>query len=83
VRRRINIETATETRSAVILDAVSGLRVGELLGLKWEDARFDRLELNVTRSVLRNLKCQLTFLILYRSDERSGSWKHRCTFVQV
>lgn len=28
-------------RTAVILDAVSGLRVGELLGLKWEDVRFD------------------------------------------
>ena len=27
-------------RTAVILDAVSGLRVGELLGLKWEDVRF-------------------------------------------
>jgi hypothetical protein len=38
-------------RTAVILDAVSGLRVGELLGLKWEDVRFDQLELNVTRSV--------------------------------
>jgi integrase len=35
-------------RTAVILDAVSGLRVGELLGLKWEDVRFDQLELNVT-----------------------------------
>jgi len=40
-------------RTAVILDAVSGLRVGELLGLKWEDARFDQHELNVARSVSR------------------------------
>jgi integrase len=42
-------------RTAVILDAVSGLRVGELLGLKWEDVRFDQLELNVTRSVSRQV----------------------------
>lgn len=42
-------------RTAVILDAVSGLRVGELLGLKWEDAKFDQLELNVTRSVSRQV----------------------------
>jgi hypothetical protein len=42
-------------RTAVILDAVSGLRVGELLRLKWEDVRFDQLELNVTRSVSRQV----------------------------
>ena len=42
-------------RTAVILDAVSGLRVGELLGLKWEDVRFDQLELNITRSVSRQV----------------------------
>ena len=29
-------------RTAVILDAVSGLRVGELLGLKWEDVNFEK-----------------------------------------
>ena len=42
-------------RTAVILDAVSGLRVGELLGLKWEDVNFEKLELNVTRSVSRQV----------------------------
>jgi integrase len=42
-------------RTAVILDAVSGLRVGELLELKWEDVRFDQLELNVARSVSRQV----------------------------
>lgn len=42
-------------RTAVILDAVSGLRVGELLGLKWEDVRFEQLELNITRSVSRQV----------------------------
>lgn len=42
-------------RTAVILDSVSGLRVGELLGLKWEDVNFEQLELNVTRSVSRQV----------------------------
>ena len=42
-------------RTAVILDAVRGLRVGELLGLKWEDVKFDQLELKVTRSVSRQV----------------------------
>ena len=40
-------------RTAVLLDAASGLRVGELLGLKWEDVNFELLEVNVTRSVVK------------------------------
>jgi integrase len=40
-------------RTAVLLDASSGLRVGELLGLKWEDVDFEALEVNVTRSVVK------------------------------
>jgi integrase len=40
-------------RTAVLLDPSSGLRVGELLGLKWEDVDFETLEVNVTRSVLK------------------------------
>ena len=39
-------------RTAVLLDAASGLRVGELLGLKWEDVDFEALEVNVTRAVV-------------------------------
>ena len=40
-------------RTAVLLDASSGLRVGELLGLKWEDVNFEALEVNLTRSVVK------------------------------
>jgi integrase len=40
-------------RTAVLLGASSGLRVGELLGLKWEDVDFEALEVNVTRSVVK------------------------------
>jgi integrase len=39
--------------TAVLLDAATGLRVGELLGLKWEDVDFEKLEINVTRSVVK------------------------------
>jgi integrase len=35
----------------VLLDAATGLRVGELLGLKWADVDFEKLEINVTMSV--------------------------------
>ncbi len=41
------------SRTAVLLDASSGLRVGELLGLKWEDVHFETLEVNITRSVVK------------------------------
>jgi integrase len=40
-------------RTAVLLGASSGLRVGELLGLKWEDVDFEALEVNITRSVVK------------------------------
>ncbi len=39
--------------TAVLLDASSGLRVGELLGLKWQDVDFEALEVNVIRSVVK------------------------------
>jgi integrase len=39
--------------TAVLLDASSGLRVGELLGLKWQDVDFESLEVNVNRSVVK------------------------------
>jgi len=40
-------------RTAVFLGVSSGLRVGELLGLKWEDVDFESFEVNVTRSVVK------------------------------
>jgi hypothetical protein len=37
----------------VLLGAATGLRVGELLGLKWADVDFEKLAINVARSVLK------------------------------
>lgn len=39
----------------VFLDAVTGLRRSELLALKWEDIDFDRLQINVRRSIYLNV----------------------------
>jgi integrase len=36
-------------RTLVLLDAATGLRVSELLALRWEDVDFKSLELRVTR----------------------------------
>lgn len=38
-------------RTLVLLDAATGLRVSELLALRWEDVDFKVLELRVTRSI--------------------------------
>jgi len=40
-------------RTAVLLDGASGLRVGELLGLKWEDVDFAHNAIYIRRSVSR------------------------------
>ena len=40
-------------RTAVFLDGSSGLRVGELLGLKWEDVDFDHNLIHIRRSVVK------------------------------
>jgi len=42
-------------RVMVFLDAATGLRRSELLALKWEDINFDNFEINVRRSIYRNV----------------------------
>lgn len=39
------------THTAVLVAALTGLRVSELLALKWEDIDFERFEIRVTRSI--------------------------------
>jgi len=41
----------TRERTLVLLAAATGLRVSELLGIRWADVDFDTLELRVTRSI--------------------------------
>jgi integrase len=38
-------------RTLVLLDAATGLRVSELLALRWSDVDFENLEISVTRSI--------------------------------
>jgi integrase len=40
------------TRTMVFLAAFTGLRVGELLGLKWKDIDFQKMEVHVIRSIV-------------------------------
>jgi integrase len=42
---------AVRDRTVALLDAATGLRVSELLALRWSDVDFENLELRVTRSI--------------------------------
>ena len=44
---------AEPARTAVLLGASTGLRVGELLGLKWKDIDFEQLVIHLTRDVVK------------------------------
>jgi integrase len=39
------------TRTAVLVDVMTGFRVGELLALKWQDVDFEKSEIHITRSI--------------------------------
>jgi integrase len=39
------------TRTAVLVDVMTGLRVVELLALKWRDIDFEKFQIHVTRSI--------------------------------
>ena len=43
---------ALRERTLVLLDVATGLRMGELFGLKWADVNFYTNEVNVTRSIV-------------------------------
>ena len=53
--RALLAELELRDRTLVLLDAGTGLRVGELLGLKWQDVDFENLQLHVHRSVVHQV----------------------------
>jgi integrase len=48
-------ELSLRERTLVALDGITGLRRGELIGLKWCDVDFEQLQINVTRSVVHQV----------------------------
>ncbi|MGA7523241.1 MAG: site-specific integrase [Acidobacteriaceae bacterium] len=45
------VKLAVRERTLVLLDAATGLRVSELLALRWDDVDFENLEIRVTESI--------------------------------
>jgi integrase len=48
-------QLALRERTLVVLDGVTGLRRSELLGLKWSDVDFERLEIHVVRAIVHQV----------------------------
>lgn len=76
-------------KTAVLLGASTGLRVGEILGLKWEDVDFETLELRVTRDVVKQRieRCKTEASrkpvpIGAEVAEILWAWRQRCAYNQ-
>src|SRR5713226_5039026 len=48
-------ELSLRERTLMALDGITGLRRGELIGLKWSDIDFENLQINVIRSVVHQV----------------------------
>jgi len=80
---------ADPAKTAVLLGALTGLRVGELLGLKWSDIDFEKLEINVVRDVVKQRieRCKTeaskkAIPIDAELAETLWSWRLRCPYNQ-
>jgi integrase len=76
-------------KTAVLLGASTGLRVGEILGLKWVDVDFETLELRVTRDVVKQRieRCKTEasrkpVQIGAAVAEILWAWRTRCAYNQ-
>jgi integrase len=69
---------------AVLLGALTGLRVGELLGLKWSDIDFKQLEISVVRDVVKQrierCKTEASKKPVPIDAEVLWSWRLRCAY---
>jgi integrase len=77
-------------KTAVLLGALTGLRVGELLGLQWADIDFERLEITVTRDVVKQRieRCKTEASrkpvpIDAALAEALWAWRLRCAYNQA
>jgi integrase len=81
------INLTDPAKTAVLLGALTGLRVGELLGLKWSDIDFEQLEICVTRDVVKQRieRCKTEASkkpvpIDAALAEALWSWRLRCAY---
>lgn len=83
------VELPDPCRTAVLLAACTGLRVSELMALKWTDIHFDVGEIRPTRAivdqVIGNPKTEASGKALPMDDALAGAlidWRSRCPYNQ-
>ena len=83
------VELPDPCRTAVLLAACTGLRVSELLALKWTDIHFDAGEIRPARAivdqVVGNLKTEASGKALPMDAALAGAlldWRRRCPYNQ-
>ena len=76
-------------KTAVLLGTVTGLRAGELLGLKWSDIDFEKLEIRLIRDVVKQRieRCKTEaskkpIPIDAALAEALWSWRLQCAYNQ-
>ena len=88
--RALMILLPQKVRAMGIICAATGLRISEVLGLKWSDIDWKRLEMNVARSVVHGQvgKCKTEVssrpvpLDQFTADEIL-KWRQECTYSAV
>ena len=82
-------ELANPLRTMIELDAFTGLRRGELIGLRWEDVKFEELVLHVRRSVVAMVEgapkteaSQKDVPLDAQTAQSLFSWKQTCTYPE-
>ena len=82
-------ELPDHCRTAVLLAATTGLRVSELLGLKWSDVDFDKGEIRACRGivdqVVGNLKTEASQKAIPMDSALASAmldWRGRCPYNQ-
>ena len=81
-------ELAEPARTVTMLAAVTGMRRGELFGLKWEDLDFERRSIRIVRSLVDQIegqpKTETSRKPLPMSDELSaalGKWRKQTNYA--
>ena len=76
-------------KTAVLLGASTGLRIGEILGLKWQDVDYETLDIRVTRDVVKQRieRCKTEASrkpvpIGAEVAEILWAWRQRCAYNQ-
>jgi integrase len=86
----ILVELPDPLRTMIELDAFTGLRRGELIGLRWEDVDFEELVLHIRRSLVAMVEgapkteaSRKDVPLDAQTAESLWAWRQRCAYPQA